>query len=61
MAHVLERATRLIKDLMSSVWFPSISGNLGSGEGSVQVRGKERESEVVLCDLLANGAGAGSV
>ena len=42
MAHVLDRATCLIKDLTSSVCFPSTSGNLerqGVGVGAVVERG----------------------
>lgn len=42
MAHVLDRATHLIKDLTSSVCFPSILGNLerqGVGVGAVVERG----------------------
>ena len=41
-AHILSRATCLIKDLTSSVCFPSISGNLerqGVGGGAVVERG----------------------
>lgn len=69
-AHILSRATCLIKDLTSSVCFPSISGNLerqgvgggGGGERSVWVRGEKGVGPaVVLSDQHANGAGAGSV